>query len=154
MRRTPLSFSSASDSRASLRVWSCKPTQPMHLPSRATKIRLQPSVSFRSTDFSEIFLHTIVLEPLRAADQDGAAIDLALTPRPAVSAKSFGSASGTPASSARLRQRFGGRMIAVFLRRSRQPQQFRGLGIAQRAPAGSRPVRRWSACRFCRKRKR
>ena len=36
---------------ASARVWSCKPTQPMHLPSRATKIRLQPSVSFRSTDF-------------------------------------------------------------------------------------------------------
>jgi len=81
MRRTPLLFNSAKASRASPRVWSCKPTPADAFAIAGDKDKTPTFRSLRSTDLRKSSVTPLSVQPFGATNQDFCAADIRLLRR-------------------------------------------------------------------------
>ena len=132
MRRMPASCRPRMASAASARVWSCRPTQPMHWPLRAMKRRLKPVGLVEVHRLEEIVGDAVVLEPGARPTRTPGALDggadaaagglLEIRSLSERDARLFGE----------LDQRLGGRVVAEALGARGEAQQLGRGDVAER----------------------
>ncbi len=110
----------------------------MHFPSRATKIKLQPSASFEIHGLFEIANHTVILEPLRPTHQNCRPAHIRLHAATGGFRKILRLHQRHAGFAGNRGQRFGGGMVAVFFCAGGEAQQLGGFGIANRREAAHR----------------